>query len=142
MHFTEKILKDGGGAFRELVNEIAKESPGFDLIKGLSYFKDEKWFHNPDRPISNLEDILPPKRDGRIRDNFYFLDMPGDVAETSRGCPLNCKFCSITQMYGRSFRKYSIDRVISDLKSLRNRGTKAVFLSDDNITYDIEHFWL
>ncbi|MBA7669383.1 hypothetical protein ES703_77513 [subsurface metagenome] len=131
---------EGEITFRELVNEIAKESTRFDLIKGLTYFQDEKWFHNPDRPISNLEDILPPKRDSRIRHDFYFLDMPGDVAETSRGCPLNCKFCSITQMYGRSFRQFLIDRVISDLKSMRDRGTKAVFFVDDNITYDTEHF--
>ena len=134
------VRGEGEITFRDLVNEIQKESPGFDQIKGLTYFKDEKWFHNPDRPLSNLEDILPPKRDSRIKHDFYFLDMPGDVAETSRGCPLNCKFCSITQMYGRSFRRFPIDRIISDLKSVRDRGTKAVFLSDDNITYDIEHF--
>ena len=36
---------EGEITFRELVNEIAKESTRFDLIKGLTYFQDEKWFH-------------------------------------------------------------------------------------------------
>ncbi len=35
-----------------------------------------------------------------------------------------------------SILKYSIDGVISDLKSMIVRKTKAVFLADDNITYD------
>jgi radical SAM superfamily enzyme YgiQ (UPF0313 family) len=63
-----------------------------------------------------------------------------DVAETSRGCPYNCKFCSITQMYGHTFRRFSIERIISDLKAIRDQGFKAVFFVDDNITYDIDHF--
>jgi len=134
------VRGEGEITFKELVNEIEKESPDFRKIKGLSYIEDGKWFHNPARPLSNLEEILPPNRDVRINDNFYFLDMPGDVAETSRGCPLNCKFCSITQMYGHSFRRFSIDRIIADLESLRKRGKKAIFFSDDNITHDIEHF--
>jgi radical SAM superfamily enzyme YgiQ (UPF0313 family) len=63
-----------------------------------------------------------------------------DVAETSRGCPNNCKFCSITQMYGHTFRRFSIERIIADLKAIRDQGFKAVFFVDDNITYDIDHF--
>src|SRR4030066_226367 len=66
--------------------------------------------------------------------------MPMDVAETSRGCPNNCKFCSITQMYGHTFRRFSVARIISDLKAIRDQGFKAVFFVDDNITYDIDHF--
>ncbi len=81
-----------------------------------------------------------PRRQARLSNGFYFLDMPMEVAETSRGCPYNCKFCSIGQMYGHTFRRFSVERIISDLKAIRDQGFKAVFFADDNITYDIEHF--
>jgi radical SAM superfamily enzyme YgiQ (UPF0313 family) len=43
-------------------------------------------------------------------------------------------------MYGNTFRRFSIPRIIEDLRAIRSRGTKSVFFADDNITYDIEHF--
>ena len=66
--------------------------------------------------------------------------MPIDVIETSRGCPFNCKFCSITNMYGHSFRAFPEDRIVEDLRRIRALGAKAVFLADDNITCAPDHF--
>jgi anaerobic magnesium-protoporphyrin IX monomethyl ester cyclase len=43
-------------------------------------------------------------------------------------------------MYGRSFRTFSEERIVADLKNIRSRGAKTVFFVDDNITYDIDHF--
>ena len=43
-------------------------------------------------------------------------------------------------MYGAVFRKFPIERIIADLQNIRAQGTRAVFFSDDNITYDIGHF--
>jgi radical SAM superfamily enzyme YgiQ (UPF0313 family) len=60
--------------------------------------------------------------------------------ETSRGCTMPCTFCSITGMYGSSFRCHAIDRVIADLKELQRRGTETVLLVDDNITLDPSRF--
>src|SRR5262249_29822265 len=57
-----------------------------------------------------------------------------DVAETSRGCTFPCTFCSITRMYGKSFREYPIERIIEDLTIIKKRGTYGVFFVDDNIT--------
>jgi radical SAM superfamily enzyme YgiQ (UPF0313 family) len=44
-------------------------------------------------------------------------------------------------MYGGvSFRKFPIERVLQDLRNIRDAGTKAVFFADDNISYDATHF--
>src|SRR5256885_1183640 len=67
-------------------------------------------------------------------------DRPFDVAETSRGCPLPCAFCSIRRMYGRTFRRFPIGRVIADLRALDRRGVRGVFFVDDNITIDVPRF--
>ena len=96
--------------------------------------------HNPDRAPAALEGIAIPDRGARIADDFSLIHLKMDVAETSRGCPFNCKFCCIGKMYGRTFRAYPEERIIADLENIRKRGAKAVFLADDNITFDIDHF--
>ncbi len=39
---------------------------------------------------------------------------------TSRGCPFNCTFCSVTEMFGRGYRTKSVERVIEEIKSYEN----------------------
>lgn len=134
------VRVEGETTFRELVTELEKPAPDLGAILGLSYRQGQEWVHNPNRPLLELDTLSLPRRQARLASGFYFLDMPMDVAETSRGCPNNCKFCSITQMYGHTFRRFSVERIISDLKAIRDQGAKAVFFVDDNITYDIDHF--
>ena len=134
------VRVEGETTFRELVTELEKPAPDLSAILGLSYRQGQEWVHNPNRPLLELDTLSLPRRQARLANGFYFLDMPMDVAETSRGCPNNCKFCSITQMYGHTFRRFSVERIIADLKAIRDQGFKAVFFVDDNITYDIDHF--
>ena len=49
------------------------------------------------------------------------------LVETARGCPFRCNFCSVWQLYGRSFRERSIGAVVDDLASVGD----AVFIADD-----------
>jgi radical SAM superfamily enzyme YgiQ (UPF0313 family) len=48
--------------------------------------------------------------------------------------------CSITRMYGHTFRRFPVDRILADLENIRQQGFKAVFFVDDNITFDVAHF--
>ena len=48
---------------------------------------------------------------------------------TSRGCPYDCSFCSVTPMFGRRYRFRSADSV---LEELRYKQPRAVFFYDDN----------
>jgi hypothetical protein len=43
-------------------------------------------------------------------------------------------------MRGRNFNVYPIDRVLADIADARDRGARAVFLVDDNITLDVHRF--
>jgi hopanoid C-3 methylase HpnR len=60
----------------------------------------------------------------------YFLGTldPCATIEFSRGCPWDCSFCSAWTFYGRSFRLISPERVVEDLRSIREPG---VFIVDD-----------
>lgn len=53
------------------------------------------------------------------------------IAMTTRGCPYNCSFCSVTAMFGRVYRMRSIDLVMADLAATDNRH---VFFYDDHFT--------
>lgn len=116
-------------------------------ISGISYKKDGKWFHNPrHRAISKsqgLNTINPPKRDSRIWTGYEFHSRDFDTAESSRGCDYACKFCSMRSMMPNArFTPYELDKVITDLKSAKQRGTKSVFFTDDNPAMDPKRFKL
>jgi radical SAM superfamily enzyme YgiQ (UPF0313 family) len=134
------VRGEGEATFRELAEELEKSRPELGKVAGLSYRQTGRWVHNPDRPLLDLDDLPLPRRQARLAQGFYFLDMPMDVAETTRGCPYDCKFCSITRMYGHTFRRFPVDRILADLNNIRRQGFKAVFFVDDNITYDVAHF--
>jgi len=52
---------------------------------------------------------------------------------TSRGCPYNCNFCSVTEMFGRGYRTRSLDRVLEDVAACP-RGW--AFFVDDHFVVD------
>jgi radical SAM superfamily enzyme YgiQ (UPF0313 family) len=54
---------------------------------------------------------------------------------TSRGCPFDCNFCTVTKIFGRKFRVQSVNRIISELKNALNYfDTDRIFFYDDNFT--------
>lgn len=133
------VRGEGEATVVELVEALrAGREP--EAVAGLSYRRPDGWRHNPDRPLLDLATLRLPDRSARLSRGFNYYGMPMDVAETSRGCPFNCKFCSITHMYGHTFRPFPMERLVADLRDIRARGSRGVFLVDDNITYDIDHF--
>ncbi|HWI41073.1 MAG TPA: B12-binding domain-containing radical SAM protein [Verrucomicrobiae bacterium] len=57
----------------------------------------------------------------------------------SRGCPFDCEFCDITQLFGRRPRTKTRQQVLDELEALHGRGWRAgVFFVDDNFIADKE----
>lgn len=55
------------------------------------------------------------------------------MVQTSRGCPFNCSFCSVTGMFGKKFRYRSVASVLEELERY-NHPDYFVFFCDDNFT--------
>jgi radical SAM superfamily enzyme YgiQ (UPF0313 family) len=53
--------------------------------------------------------------------------------QTSRGCPFDCEFCDVVNLFGRKPRYKTPQQVIAELESLYQLGARgAVFFCDDN----------
>jgi len=105
---------------------------GFDDIPNLSFRKDGKIVHNPRlHPSGDLDWIPYP--------DFSMLkaDVPGRTkmssipVQTSRGCPFDCSFCSVTGMFGKQYRFRSTENIIEELRRYNSRKN-IVFFYDDN----------
>lgn len=78
-------------------------------------------------PIPDLSLIV-----NRPRNNGIFskiINTSIHPMATSRGCPFNCSFCSVTKMYGRNYRMLSLERVLEEVD---NSGKRNFFFYDDN----------
>jgi anaerobic magnesium-protoporphyrin IX monomethyl ester cyclase len=130
------INGEGEVPLNSLVKALAN-GHDFDNVPGVAFLKNGKPVQT-DRPVLlDTEDIKIPDRSARIyKKGFHIMGTPGDVIETSRGCVYDCNFCSIRNMYGKSFRKFSIDRIMTDLEDAKRHGARSIFITDDNITLD------
>ncbi len=78
------------------------------------------------RPVEDL-DALPDPDFSLIkgyRPNALIMPI-----STSRGCPFDCSFCSVTKMFGREYRFRKAENIIVEMKS---RSAKQFFICDDN----------
>jgi anaerobic magnesium-protoporphyrin IX monomethyl ester cyclase len=137
-HLFDFIVRNEGEAtFRQVIDVLAGAGGDLKGVPGLSWRARDGYRHNPDGALLELDSLPLPRREARAYDGAFYFDRTFDVAETTRGCPLPCTFCSIRRMYGRTFRRFPIPRVLEDLGGLARRGVRGVFFVDDNITIDV-----
>ncbi len=80
-------------------------------------------------------DGLPPADWELYRPKRY---LPVHFLETTRGCPLDCEFCAVTNAFGGRYRNRPLDEVLAELRQFRPFNglltlKNCVFFVDDNI---------
>ena len=68
---------------------------------------------------------VPPARHELLSGDYAF-----GAIQTTRGCPLNCSFCSVTAFNGHRYRQRPIADVIREFSAIRE---KHVLIVDDNL---------
>lgn len=115
-------------------------------VAGLTWVKDGRVVHNPDRSMDRDLDQWPfPDRDGLPLE--FVESMPLDVPvvlstarfttmQTSRGCPWSCVFCDVPVFGEGKWRPRTPQHVIGELEHLQRLGYSAVYFVDDNFLLD------
>ena len=73
---------------------------------------------------SDLAGLRLPRRD-LFHPGYRFASV-----QTSRGCPMDCEFCSVTAFNGQRYRRRPVEDVLSELEYI---SQKRIFFVDDNI---------
>ncbi|MFW6160286.1 MAG: B12-binding domain-containing radical SAM protein [Acidobacteriota bacterium] len=106
----------------------------FSHVPNLSYKRDSKTFHNPvAKPVTDLDRIPFPDFQEYKRLKKGIAGHTIIPVLTSRGCPFDCSFCSVTGMFGKKYRFRSTENIIEELRNY-NHPRNFIFFYDDNFT--------
>jgi radical SAM superfamily enzyme YgiQ (UPF0313 family) len=75
-------------------------------------------------PVNLNEYKTKPRRD-LLHPNYLWHSI-----QTSRGCPFNCNFCSVSKYLGKQYRQRHTNEVLAELDDIQG---KYVFFLDDNL---------
>ena len=102
---------------------------GGDLagVRGLSFRKDGRIVHTPDRPrITDLDSIPFPA--------FEKVDLgryAGYGMMTSRGCPYPCTFCSVAPVWNLESYSRGAKNIVDEMEFLHRQAGVDLFLFQD-----------
>ena len=130
------------GEGEQTMFELATGRPWED-IPGVSFRHEDGVRHNPERPLLQDIDLLPPPD---IRDLDYeqyvqpvLIKDPasrGVALITSRGCPFQCIFCASSVMWKRKVRFHSVAYVTRQVRQVMDLGIRYFFFCDDTLLVD------
>ena len=73
-------------------------------------------------------------------DLLHLKDYATVTIQTSRGCPFDCEFCDVVNLFGRIPRYKTPQQVIAELETLHQLGARgSVFICDDNFIGSKKH---
>ncbi len=136
--FIDIIVKgEGEETFVELV-EALKKKKDLKEIKGISYKKNNKIYHNYRRPYMDLEKI-PDFPFHLVNPRNYFIDIKTSkktlLLFSSRGCQNNCKFCYNGSIHKSTWRSMSASKTFNLLQRAKELGATCVKFGDENFFY-------
>lgn len=130
------VIGQGQRAFAELVEALSKKRD-ISKIKGLGFKKNGKKVFTEERKNEDINNfpILPY----HLLENFENYLVETSFAKktlyylTSAGCTGNCKFCGEESLHHRKWNCLSIQRVIDDIKMLKQKyNFEGVAITDSN----------
>jgi radical SAM superfamily enzyme YgiQ (UPF0313 family) len=96
------------------------------LLAALDRGETKGVIETQDKP--DMADSPTPRFDLLDFDDYITLGV-----QTSRGCPFDCEFCDIVNLYGRKPRYKTADQLIAELNTIYRLGWRRdVFITDDN----------
>ncbi len=112
-------------------------------VKGIVYLDETKepgdqMVINPVRhPEADLDKIPYPALDLLPMDKYKLLDMDTHMTTmiTTRGCPMQCSFCSSSAMHGKFIRERSTKNIVDEIEYLKDEfNIQTIAFMDDTFT--------
>ena len=122
--YPTSSYKKISGVDHFILNEAETTLPEFmrDFENGVP----KKYYTSEDKP--DITQTPPPRFD--LIDINAYINM---ALQYSRGCPHNCEFCDIIEMFGRKPRTKSPEQFLRELEVIYQSGFRgSVFIVDDN----------
>lgn len=117
------ILPDEALQYADCVVTGEAEGVWQTLLNDFQCDRLQKTYHDP---LPDLTKYIPKNFSTVIKRRlFHFLPIM-----TTRGCPYNCDFCCVTDLFGKKIRHVPIENVVRDIKE---SGAKNYMFLDDNI---------
>jgi radical SAM superfamily enzyme YgiQ (UPF0313 family) len=131
LEYADFVIRgEGEHSLVELLEHLEKGTPALTGIEGLSYRdSDGRNVHNPSRAFIEDLDSLPEPDFSLVHKWNLSNTYP---VSTSRGCPFDCKFCSVIRMFGRRYRFKSVEATLKELKYVASVSKATKFIVDDN----------
>ncbi len=115
------MLPKEAGRHADAVVVGEAESVWPTLIRDFENGKLQKLYHGTQLPLEQI-----PKARHELFNKDYFV---GSLL-TTRGCPFNCDFCTVTAFNGRKYRMRPVEDVLDELETIPQ---DKFFFIDDNI---------
>lgn len=131
------------GEGEETIKKILQHMP-LENILGISYRKSGRIIHNVNRPLQNVDIMIPPDRTlrrAKYSMKLYDVDVMSLTFDTvlgARGCPYDCKFCTFDLNPLGQKRNYSARSVESVVREIEGITADAILFSDDNLFTNIK----
>ena len=133
------VMGEGEYTLLELVQTIEN---GGDLrdVQGLAFHDDSdgSLVLTPDRPvIADLDELPFPAFHLFPMEKYRILNITTNVATiiTTRGCPMQCSFCSSAALHGHKLRRRSYQNVVDEVEMrLKEQNIDTIAFMDDTFT--------
>lgn len=115
-HADSVVIGEAEGCWSTILKDFEREKPK-PIYKADSFV--------------DMKNIPPPRHD------LIKINPIVSSVVTSRGCPYNCSFCSLTHLFGRTYRPRPVEEVINEIKN--NSRRYFVFHNDSSLAIDKEY---
>ena len=121
-------------AFSEFVKALM-DKKDLSPIPGTFNKHNKTW----SQPENNCEFVNKPLAELLPVEKYEIAGKPAVMIATSRGCPMGCRFCSVSRTFGEKLRLKPVNIVLEELRGAFSRGIRAFDIEDDNFTFIKTH---
>lgn len=99
------------------------------VVRDAENHRLKRFYYSPREP--SLKNLPQPRLD-LLKSDRYIID---NVIQIFRGCPFNCRFCSVTKFFGNTYRYKPVEDIVRQVELRTGSTRKSRFFGflDDNI---------